>query len=99
MVVAADLSIVDNISALKTVSAKVTRIPKRIFLIDRKGRLAVVQAYALGATDVLINPVNQASCWRSWPMTRSRDPGSETMSSGQEPRPPVRPASRRCFRP
>ena len=59
VVVAADLSYIDNISALKAVSAKVTRIPKRIFLIDRKGRLSVVQAYALGATHVLANPVNQ----------------------------------------
>jgi DNA-binding response OmpR family regulator len=57
-VVAADLSIVDNISALKAVSAKRTRVAKRIFLIDRKGRLSVVQAYALGATHVLANPVS-----------------------------------------
>jgi putative nucleotidyltransferase with HDIG domain len=58
IVVAADLSIVGNISALKAVSAKLTRVAKRIFLIDRKGRLSVVQAYALGATHVLANPVS-----------------------------------------
>ena len=33
---------------------------KRIFLIDQKARLFVVQAYALGATQVLVNPVSQA---------------------------------------
>ena len=31
VVVAVDLSYIDNISALKAVSAKVTRVPKRIF--------------------------------------------------------------------
>lgn len=67
VVVAADLSYIDNISALKAVSAKVTRVPKRIFLIDRKGRLSVVQAYALGATHVLANPVDQVSSWPSLP--------------------------------
>jgi putative nucleotidyltransferase with HDIG domain len=59
IVVAADVRIVENISALKAASAELARIPKRIFLIDRKGRLSVVQAYALGATQVLANPVNQ----------------------------------------
>jgi putative nucleotidyltransferase with HDIG domain len=56
-VVAADLRIVDNISALKAVSAKLTRVARRIFVIDSKARLSVVQAYALGATHVLATPV------------------------------------------
>jgi len=60
IVVAADIRIVENISALKAASAKLTRIPKRVFLIDRRGRLSVVQAYALGATHVLADSVNQA---------------------------------------
>jgi putative nucleotidyltransferase with HDIG domain len=60
IVVAADIRIVENISALKAASAKLTRIPKRIFLIDRRDRLSVVQAYALGATHVLADSVNQA---------------------------------------
>jgi putative nucleotidyltransferase with HDIG domain len=59
VVVAADLRIVENITALKGISAKLTRIPKRIFLIDQRTRLATVQAYALGATVALVNPVNQ----------------------------------------
>ena len=59
-VVAIDVADVDNIAALKVISAKLARIQKRIFLIDDNGRLAIVQAYALGATDVLINPVNPA---------------------------------------
>ena len=59
IVVAADIRVADNISALKAASARLARIPKRIFLIDRKERLSVVQAYALGATHVLANSVNQ----------------------------------------
>src|SRR4029077_2594853 len=43
-VVAADLRDVDNITALKEISPKLSRIPKRIFLIDRKSRLSTVQA-------------------------------------------------------
>src|SRR4051812_14734978 len=58
VVVAADVADVDNITALKAVSSKLARIPKRIFLIDGKARIAIVQAYALGATDVLTNPLN-----------------------------------------
>src|SRR5262245_6786713 len=60
VVVAADVASVDNIAALKAISAKLSRIPRRIFLIDGVGRLAIVQAYALGATHVLTNPVTPA---------------------------------------
>jgi response regulator RpfG family c-di-GMP phosphodiesterase len=55
VVIAADLRDVDNITALKEISPKLGRIPKRIFLTDRKSRLSTVQAYALGATSVLSN--------------------------------------------
>lgn len=60
VVVSADLRLVENISALKTVSGKMRRIPKRVFLLEQKARLSVVQAYALGATHVLSQPVNKA---------------------------------------
>jgi putative nucleotidyltransferase with HDIG domain len=60
VVVAADLRVVENISAVKAASGTLTLAPKRVFLIDQKTRLAIVQAYALGATRVLTNPVNQA---------------------------------------
>ena len=55
VVVAADLRIVENITALKALTDKLKHIPKRIFLIDQRTRLAVMQAYALGATDALVN--------------------------------------------
>jgi hypothetical protein len=44
VVVSADLRLVENISALKTVSGKLRRIRKRIFLLEQKARLSVVQA-------------------------------------------------------
>ena len=59
IVVAADLTSVENIAALKAISSKLARVGKRVFVIDGTGRLSVVQAYALGATHVLSNPVRQ----------------------------------------
>jgi putative nucleotidyltransferase with HDIG domain len=59
IVVTADLRVVETISALKAISAKMTRVPKRIFLIEQRTRLATLQAYALGATHVLLPPVSQ----------------------------------------
>lgn len=64
VVVAVDIANVDNIAALKAASGKLARIGKRIFLIEGKGRLSMVQAYALGATDVLANPVNAGQLLR-----------------------------------
>lgn len=59
VVVTADLRVIENISALKAASAKLAGIPKRVFLIDQRTRLAIVQAYALGATHVMTNPVTR----------------------------------------
>jgi putative nucleotidyltransferase with HDIG domain len=59
IVVSADLRLVENISALKAISAKMARVSKRIFLIEQRTRLATLQAYALGATHVLVQPVSQ----------------------------------------
>ncbi|QWG13702.1 HD domain-containing protein [Bradyrhizobium sediminis] len=61
VVVTADLRAVDNIAALKEMFGKSSHVRRRIFVIDQKARLFSVQAYALGATRVLVNPVNQAS--------------------------------------
>jgi putative nucleotidyltransferase with HDIG domain len=58
VVVAADLRDIDNISALKHLAKDLSRVPKRIFLIDQRSRLSIVQAYALGATSVLTTPVD-----------------------------------------
>jgi putative nucleotidyltransferase with HDIG domain len=60
VVVNADLRVVDNITALKAMSGTFARIPKRIFVLSERSRLAVVQAYALGATHALLDPVKPA---------------------------------------
>jgi putative nucleotidyltransferase with HDIG domain len=57
--ISADLRVLENISAVKAVWGKIKGVSRRIFLIDQKTRLAIVQAYALGATHVLSHPVNQ----------------------------------------
>jgi putative nucleotidyltransferase with HDIG domain len=61
VVVTADLRAVENIAALKEVFGRLGHVRKRIFIIDQKARLFVNQAYALGATRVLISPVNRAN--------------------------------------
>jgi putative nucleotidyltransferase with HDIG domain len=84
-VVAVDVAAVNNIAALKEISEKLARVPKRVFLIDRRGRLAIVQAYALGATHVLTNPVQQAKLLATLapgetPLVPSDEPVSSTDS-------------------
>jgi putative nucleotidyltransferase with HDIG domain len=61
VVVTADLGVVENIAALKEMFGKLGQVRKRVFLVDQKARLFAVQAYALGATRVLVNPVSQAN--------------------------------------
>ena len=99
VVVAADLRVVENISAVKAASGTLTLAPKRVFLIDQKTRLAIVQAYALGATRVLTNPVNQAQLLAKLADGISRA-ASPARRRPAEPKllPPARPASRRCSR-
>jgi putative nucleotidyltransferase with HDIG domain len=57
LVAAADLRNADNIIALKEASATFRAARRKIFIIDQKARLGAAQAYALGATHVLFNPV------------------------------------------
>jgi putative nucleotidyltransferase with HDIG domain len=56
-----DLRIAGNIAALKQISPKFKSAHRRIYVIDQKARLFAAQAYALGATHVLFNPVDQQS--------------------------------------
>jgi putative nucleotidyltransferase with HDIG domain len=57
VVVAADLRNLENISALKLLSAKLSKIGRRLFIIEQKTRVSIAQAYALGATQVLPSAV------------------------------------------
>ena len=82
VVIRADLSVVENISALKAISERISQIPKRVFLIDQRTRLAVVQAYALGATDVITYPVSQVQLLNKLADGDSQSPAPG--SSGQE---------------
>jgi len=85
IVVSADLRVVETISALKAISARMTRVPKRIFLIEQRTRLATLQAYALGATHVLPQPVSQLQLLKQ--LADADAPPiapSEPLSGGQE---------------
>jgi len=62
IVVSADLRVVETISALKAISAKMIRVPKRIFLIEQRTRLATLQAYALGPRMCCPNPSVSCNC-------------------------------------
>src|ERR1700761_3513858 len=57
LVVKVDLQSIEAICALKKILASLSRVQKRIFLVENAGHLAVSQAYALGATSVLSSPV------------------------------------------
>jgi putative nucleotidyltransferase with HDIG domain len=61
IVAAADLRNAENIAALKTVSTAFKSARRKIFVVDQKARLDAAQAYALGATHVLFNPVYRQS--------------------------------------
>jgi putative nucleotidyltransferase with HDIG domain len=61
VITAADLRLADNIAALKEISAQFNGARRRVFVIDRKERLLAAQAYALGATHVLFNPLDRKS--------------------------------------
>ncbi len=60
IVLAVDLREVDNINALKHAAARLHKVRRRIFIIDQKSRVSIVQAYALGATHVITSPVKPA---------------------------------------
>ena len=58
LVVKVDLRGIDNICALKKVLSTLSRVQKRIFLVEDAAHLSVSQAYALGATSVLLGPID-----------------------------------------
>jgi putative nucleotidyltransferase with HDIG domain len=58
VIVAVDIRVYGNIAALKQAIRTLGDVGKRIFLIDGKSHLLCAQAYALGATRVLYNPVS-----------------------------------------
>ena len=60
LVIRADLRTLENIHALRKIIRSLSKVRKRIFLVDATAHLHISQAYALGATRVLLGPLNQA---------------------------------------
>ena len=59
LVVKADLRVVENIATLRKTLGSLAHIRTRIFLLDQTVHLCIAQAYALGATQVLIGRAYQ----------------------------------------
>jgi putative nucleotidyltransferase with HDIG domain len=59
VIVRADLTLARNILALKLLVPKMANAQRRVFVVDAKNRLAVVQALALSATHVLGSPIDR----------------------------------------
>jgi putative nucleotidyltransferase with HDIG domain len=59
IVVKADLRKRESVGAVKELLKALSAAPIRIFLIDESSHLLMSQAYALGATCVLVGPTNQ----------------------------------------
>jgi HD-GYP domain-containing protein (c-di-GMP phosphodiesterase class II) len=83
VIVAADLRTVKNIVPLKDAARSLRKARKRIFLVDQKMRLLVVQAYALGATRVLFNPVTEQGLLAQLADSTSSGPSGEIVSETQ----------------
>jgi putative nucleotidyltransferase with HDIG domain len=60
LVVRADLRTLENIHALKKILGALRKVRKRVFLVDASAHLHVSQAYALGATRVMLGPLTPA---------------------------------------
>jgi putative nucleotidyltransferase with HDIG domain len=84
IVVTSDLRVVENIAALKETFAKLSHVRKRVFLLNQKSRLFVVQAYALGATHVLANPVQPARLLGVLADSDQREAGSNPPLQGSQ---------------
>jgi putative nucleotidyltransferase with HDIG domain len=65
LVIRADLRTLENIHALKQIIRALSKVRKRIFLVDTVAHLHVSQAYALGATRVLLGPLDRPTLFAS----------------------------------
>jgi putative nucleotidyltransferase with HDIG domain len=76
VIVRADLTLPGNILALKVLLPKLASVQRRLFVVEPKNRLAVVQAFALSATHVLETPVNRRELFAALGVEAARQPGS-----------------------
>jgi putative nucleotidyltransferase with HDIG domain len=74
LVIKTDLRIVDNILGLKKTLGNLTRVRRRVFLLDQTTHLSISQAYAFGATRVLAGPVSEEKLL--WALTETASPGA-----------------------
>jgi putative nucleotidyltransferase with HDIG domain len=88
LVIAVDLRVVSNIAPLKQADRAIRSARKRIFLIDQRAHLLAAQAYALGATRVLPNPVTELALWAQLsdggPGKSSGEAASDTQAAASE---------------
>ena len=83
VIAAIDIRRPESIVALKEISDDLACVPKRVFLLDQRSRLATVQSYALGATAVLGTHVSRSRLLAEvlGPQARESDP-SEHAAEG-----------------
>jgi putative nucleotidyltransferase with HDIG domain len=84
VVVRADLTLARNIVALKILVPKMANARRRVFVVDAKNRLAVVQALALSATHVLESPVNNHALLDALGLLETPRPLPAAVRSAQE---------------
>ncbi|MDQ8732464.1 HD domain-containing phosphohydrolase [Bradyrhizobium sp. LHD-71] len=61
LLVDADLRNVETIASIRLALPKVRGVGQRLFIVDRRARAAVVQAYSLGASSVIPTPLDARS--------------------------------------
>lgn len=81
-IVSVDLKNADSITALKEIAARFKAAKRKIYILDQKARLHAAQAYALGATHVLFNPVTAQSLLAVLIDARQPDEFTEAASQG-----------------
>jgi putative nucleotidyltransferase with HDIG domain len=82
IVVRIDLHDAENVAALKSALESLNHVRKRIFFVDQKARLLTVQAYALGATHVLLHPVRAAQLLAKLADTLGSENSADDVSNG-----------------
>ena len=84
VIVRADLTLARNILALKILVPKMANAARRVFVVDPKNRLAVVQALALTATHVVETPVNRFKLLDALGLLETPGPRPASVGSAQE---------------
>lgn len=82
LVIKADLRVIENICALKKLFDSHSKVRKRIFLVDDVAHLYVSQAYALGASRVLLGPFDRTKLLAELTDRAAGGASSETVNAG-----------------